>query len=204
METWHAVCALTSDDDDIQAARDFSCMDDGQPLDPLEARPSTVALVALESCQRIPVVTVREDIVMPTYARSVHLRGRYDYYLGIRWSPENITASLRTPHSDDIPGATLLQDWHGGFFTEPIPSTYLLELFFSERPETVTFVGAYAGPGRRPHRDNICCFQVAGKTYYAANNAIVSSHPIARWHFHKDVRTVTVQQLMYGPLPQPQ
>ncbi len=27
METWHAVCALTSDDDGIQAARDFFCME---------------------------------------------------------------------------------------------------------------------------------------------------------------------------------
>jgi hypothetical protein len=202
METWHAVCALTSDDDDIQAARDFFCMDDGKSLDPLEARPSTVALVALESCQRIPVVTVREDIDMSTYIRSVRLHGRYDYYIEIGWSPENITATLRTPHSDDIPGETLLQDWHGGFFIEPIPSTYLLELFFSEPPETVTFVGAYVGPGRRPHRDNICCFQVAGKMYYAANQAIVPAHPIALgWHFHK---SVSVQQLMYGPLPQPQ
>ncbi len=160
------------------------------------------ALIALSSCGDIPVVTVREDDVIPTYARSVHMCGKYDYYLGITWSPANITAELHAPHIAN----TLLQDWNGGFFTEPIPSTYLLELFFSARPEKVTYVGVYTAEERRPHRNNnIICFQVAGKTYYAAQNGIVSAHPVALgWHFHKSPRTVSVQQLMYGPLPQPQ
>jgi hypothetical protein len=221
MEPRHVLAVLAGDVyEDVLAARDYLCI--GAPLGyeertQLLARmlperqenprknPRVAALVALISSDEVSMVTVTETTVLGVCDdRELHMYKNYDFYHAITWKPTNIKATLRTTHlSPNTPSSTLLDGWCGGFFTEPIPSTYLLMLHFSEKPESITCVGSLAANGRRPHRRNVCTFRCGGKTYYAAQDAIVPSHPLELGWWGSDSPippTVSVMQLMYGPL----